>query len=247
MLLLVLLRSLLRSRKEFDTVKLIREREREVTQQPKRSHTGGAIFYFFALIYIGLLVLFCWQTAIFVNWLFPDDQVMMKILLVFCFDGMAFFYAVADLFYHFASKNTRGIVRWGWGISFFLSLLASVLYLIINSFFRFHLVIDSTWINVGYAVTIVAVVFQVCMVTFFLYIEWLTRHPYQDEYLPALPERTATGPFTEEERRRIQEWINEPVALAQTATMQPLKKKRARRPVTDQLPDDQAVSSVPQK
>lgn len=195
-------------------------------QQTKKAHTGGGLFYFIALIYVGLLILFAWQTSIFVNWLFPDDQIVMKILMVFCFDGMAFLCAVTDLFYHFASRGTRGMIRWQWGISFFLSLLASVLYLVISSFFRFQLEISPAWVDVGYGVTIVAIVFQVVMVTFFLYIEWLVRHPYQDYYL----EETAAHVVISQPQ---------PVALAQTTTVKKKSLPR-KRVVTEQLAEQGA-------
>lgn len=201
-------------------------------QRTVTRHTGGPLFIIIALLYIGLIILFAWQTFLFVNWLFPGDQIMMKILMVICFDGMDLVWGLCDLFYHFASKSTRTLVRFGWGISFVLSLLASIFYLVISSMFRFSIVLTPEQVDLGYAITIVAVVFQVVMVTFFLYIEWLVRHPYQDEWypLPPLPEYGRTEP------------AGEVKALAKTTTT---TKKKRKLPVTDRLPAKQDASTTP--
>jgi hypothetical protein len=209
-----------------------------MTQQRTVGHTGGGLYYFLALIYVGLVALFAWQTSIFVNWLFPNDQIMMKILTVLCFDGMDFLWGALDLFYRFASRNTRHIVRWGWGISFLLSLLASILYLVISSMFRFDLTLGAVWVNVGYGVVIVAVVFQIVMVTFFLYLEWLLRHPYQDEYLESL---------SLNQMKTLANKIQMPVTgvMAMEEKLQlasPEKKKRPRK-----LPDKSQDASMTQK
>jgi uncharacterized BrkB/YihY/UPF0761 family membrane protein len=207
----------------------------------KKTNTGGALFYILAVIYIGLLFLFGYQTGVFVNWLFPNDQIMMKILTVVCFDGMAFLWAITDLFYHFACKNTRDLVRWGWGVSFILSLLASILYLVISSMFRFEVQITATWVDVGYGIVITAIVFQIIMVTFFLYIEWVVRHPYNDDYLHA-------SPVTQEEMgfyaRELGIPVKQQVALAQRAES---KKKVKELPTTQKLEGSQVAGTRAKK
>jgi hypothetical protein len=125
--------------------------------------------------YIGLLLLFAWQTWEFVNWLFPDDELTFRILTFVCFDVMAFLWAICDLFYHFTDYAARTLVRWGWGITFTLSLVASVLFLSIQGFFRFHLQISVDMLNVGYGVSIVALVFNILILTGFLYREVTAR------------------------------------------------------------------------
>jgi hypothetical protein len=149
----------------------------------KKNHTGNiGLFIIMTAVYVGLLMLFAWQTWQFVNWLFPDDQILMKILTVLCFDIMALLWSCLDLFYRFASRGARTLVRWAWAISFILSLLASVFYLIIESMFRFQVTLTQSAINVGYGISIVAVTLQVLFVTFWLYLEWNVRHPHMDEY-----------------------------------------------------------------
>lgn len=153
------------------------------TMTKKRKHTGNTgLFLIGSAIYLGLLILFAWQTWSFVDWLFPSDQVLMKLLTVLCFDIMALFWACVDLFYRFASRGARTLVRWSWAISFILSLLASIFYLVIESMFRFQLTITQQTVNIGYGITIGALTLNILFLTFFLYLEWLSRHPHQDEF-----------------------------------------------------------------
>src|SRR5258708_140317 len=105
--------------RQFDYTRL----ERKDAMQRKKAHTGGALFYLGAAIYVGLIILFAWQTWAFVDWLFPSDQLLFKLLTVLCFDVMAVFWAATDLFYRFAVKGARTLVRWAWAISFVLSVL----------------------------------------------------------------------------------------------------------------------------
>jgi len=149
----------------------------------RRRHTGNAGLYIVgAAIYVGLLLLFAWQTWAFVDWLFPSDQMLMKLLTVLCFDVMALFWACVDLFNKFGSRGARTLVRWAWAISFILSLLASIFYLTISSMFRFHLQINQQTVDVGYGVTIAALTLNILFLTFWLYAEWAARHPQNDEY-----------------------------------------------------------------
>lgn len=150
----------------------------------QKKHTGnGGLFIIASVIYAGLLILFLYQTWSFVNWLFPDDQSLMKMLTVLCFDVMALVWAIIDLFYMAASKASKTLVRWAWAISFIQSLLASIFYLVISSMFRFQITITPVYVNTGYGIVIFALTLQILFLTFWLYIEWNTRHPHQDAYL----------------------------------------------------------------
>lgn len=210
--------------------------DRVSVQQRKIGHTGGSLFYLGALIYVSLLILFAYQTGAFVTWLFPSDQILFRILTVVCFDGLSLFWALVDLFYRYATRVTRDLVRWAWGISFLLSLIASVLYLIIESMFRMTIAINATWLDVGYGVVITAIVFQIIMLTFFFYIEWIIRHPRQYEFIE----------WTQEEANQITTKIGvAPVVvttqqtdsiaqandqlLAETLLIQEAKEKKKRR------------------
>lgn len=151
--------------------------------QKKKAHTGNAgLFVVVAIIYVGILLLFAWQTWSFVDWLFPSDQLLMKLLTVLCFDIMALIWACLDLFYHHATRGARTLIRWAWAISFILSLIASIFYLVLESILRFKLEITPVTVDIGYGVTIVAVTETVLFVTFWLYIEWSARHPHEDDF-----------------------------------------------------------------
>jgi hypothetical protein len=131
----------------------------------------SSLLVIFGIAYIGLLLLFAWQTWEFVNWLFPDDELTFRVLTFVCFDVMAFLWACCDLFFRFTDPTSRTIVRWGWGITFTLSLAASILFLSIQGFFRFHLQISADMLNMGYSVSIIALVFNILILTAFLYKE----------------------------------------------------------------------------
>lgn len=146
-------------------------------------HTGNnLLFILFAVVYVALLILFASQTWLFINWLFPPDQLVMKALTLLTFDGMAALWAVGDLFYKFASPGAKTIVRTAWAISFLLSMLATIFYLVLESMLRFNIAITPDTVNVGYGVTITAVTLNVLFVTFFLYLEWRARHPEEYEF-----------------------------------------------------------------
>ena len=121
------------------------------------------------IIYVSLLIYFGWQTWLFVDWLFPSQQLGMKCLSLLSFDIMALVWGCIDTF---DKKNLRGgiktMIKWAWCIAFILSLLASVLYLVIANMFRFNIPISQTTVNVGEAVSILALVVNVIFLTFFL-------------------------------------------------------------------------------
>jgi hypothetical protein len=148
----------------------------------QRKHSNIGLFIVIALAYILLLGLFGWQTWEFVNFLFPDDQLLMKLLTVFSFDVMALIFGCAHLFYRFAHPNAKAAVIWGWSITNLLSLAATIIYMVIQSMFRFHITISTNVVNIGYGITIAALVFDIGMIAVFLYSEIATRFPNEDEY-----------------------------------------------------------------
>jgi len=150
--------------------------------QIQRKHSNGGLFTIFALAYLGLLVLFAWQTWGLVNFLFPDDQILMKLLTLFSFDIMAFLWGCGHLFYRFAHPTSKTAVKWGWGVTNALSLMATVLYMVIQYMFRFHVVIDNNLVSLGDGISIAALVFNIGILTVFLYYEISTRFPNEDEF-----------------------------------------------------------------
>src|SRR5579863_9166280 len=80
----------------------------------KQSNWNGAITTVGFVIYGALLILFGWQTWQFVNFLFPDDQLLMKVLTFISFDFMALVWAVVHTFYRFASRGAQKWVIVAW-------------------------------------------------------------------------------------------------------------------------------------
>lgn len=135
------------------------------------------------IIYVGLLLLFGFQTWQFVNFLFPDDQLTMKVLTLISFDAMALLWGVADLYYAFMSKGAKTWVRVAWVVTFILSLVASILYLVIQAFFRFHVGISEAMVDWGYTISLFALTFNIITLMMFIYLEYSARHPHQDEFV----------------------------------------------------------------
>lgn len=145
-------------------------------------HSNAGLLLLTVIIYVALLFLFAWQTLLFVNIIFPDDDVMVKILTVFSVDGMGFVWACLHTFYRFAHPGAKTAVRWGWGVTYALSAIISVLYLVFTFILNFSRVTDITSIKIGVALSIAALMFNIVTLSFFLYLEITTRFPREDEY-----------------------------------------------------------------
>src|SRR5260221_8101324 len=143
---------------------------------------NGAILVIFGVIYLGLLILFGYQTWQLVDWLFPNDQLLMKVLTLFSFDVLAAAWACAHPFYHFRNRGAKTWVQVAWVLTFLLSLIASILYLVLESFFRFHVQVSNTTVNVGYGISIFALTLNILALTAFLILEYRAAHPRQDYF-----------------------------------------------------------------
>ncbi len=131
-------------------------------------------------LYVALTIYFAYQTWTFVDWLFPDDQIIMKALTLISFDVMSVFWGCLDLFYKFASPGAKMWVRVSWIVTFILSSIASILYLVVESVFRFHLSVSPATLNTGYIISIIAVVYNIIALVMWVYLEYTWRHPRQD-------------------------------------------------------------------
>ena len=156
----------------------------EQEQEWETTPTNGPFWFIIGGMYIGMLILFGWQTWQFVNFLFPEDQLLMKVLTLISFDIFALIWACTDLFFSFASRAAKHMVKWAWGVTFVLSLVASILYLVIQSFFRFHVSISPAMVDWGLSIAIFALTFDILCAMFFLYLEWNARHPHRDQFTP---------------------------------------------------------------
>jgi len=76
-------------------------------------------------------------------------DLVMKLLTLFSFDIMAFIWGCAHMFYRFAYPTSKAAVKWGWGITNLLSLIATVLYMVIQNMFRFRILIDNNLVSLG--------------------------------------------------------------------------------------------------
>lgn len=220
-----------------------------MSQTKKKKHTGNpGLFIVGGTIYLGLLILFGYQTWQFVDWLFPSDQMLMKLLTVLCFDVMALFWACVDLFYRFASRSAHTLVRWAWAISFILSLLASVFYLVIESMFRFQIPLNQQTVDIGYGITIGALTLNILFLTFWLYLEWSIRHPHEDEYLDDDKEETPV-PAQQPVAQQSPDPVATPVSAPTPAPSQPTAAEIAARVMmllkTQQEEKEQQAKSEP--
>ena len=153
------------------------------------AHTGGmGLFIIGTVFYLSFIGLFLWQTAEFVNWLFPDDQVLYRIITVCVFDVMALLWACIDTFYRFATRGSHQLVKWAWGVSFIAAMIASVFYMVLQSMTRLDFTPDIAWIDTGFGIVILVTVLQILFLTFWIRMEWMTRHPRVNDYeYDALP------------------------------------------------------------
>lgn len=152
------------------------------------AHTGGmGLFIIGTVFYLAFIGLFLWQTAAFVNWLFPDDQIIYRVITVCVFDVMALLWACIDTFYRFATRGSHQLVKWAWAVSFIAAMIASVFYMILQSMTRLDFTPDISWIDTGFGIVILVTVLQILFLTFWIRLEWMTRHPRVNDYEYDLP------------------------------------------------------------
>lgn len=149
----------------------------------QKKNTGGIVTFSIASIFLlGFTGLFAWQTWEFVDFLFPSDAILMKILTLLSFDVMLLVYGMLDLFYRFATKLSHNLIKIGWGFAGFLSVTTTILFFTISSMLRFQVVISPALVDWGYVIVTVSVVVNMVILTFWWRIEWVTRHPRTYEY-----------------------------------------------------------------
>lgn len=150
--------------------------------QITRGHSNGGMFSVAAICFVSFLVLFAWQTWEFVNWLFPDDQLLMKGLTLFSFDIMCFIWTVMRQFYRFAHPHAKSAVQWGKWITFVCSLVASVIYMTLIYIVRFQGTVAPGLVMISEGVSMVVLVLDILLLMIFLSSEINVRYPNTDEY-----------------------------------------------------------------
>lgn len=146
-------------------------------------HMGEPITFTIASIFLlGFTGLFAWQTWQFVDFLFPSDAILMKILTLLSFDVMLLVYGSLDLFYPFVTSVSHNLIKVGWSVAGLLSIITTILFFSISSMLRFQIVITQSMVNWGYVIVTISVVVNMIILTFWWRIEWVTRHPRSYEY-----------------------------------------------------------------
>ena len=157
-----------------------------------------------AILAAGAIGLFAYQTWEFVNWLFPVENLLMKILAVVNFDIFSYVWLMVGLFLapllHPTSKSLAFIVGI---VTFILSLACSVIQMMLAQSERFLTAIDPKIIYFAYALVILALVINIVTVLTLLHIQW----PYisGEKSLDDLLHKRNPGfeePTPEEERTR---------------------------------------------
>lgn len=147
-------------------------------------HTGNPYIYGIMILgVIGLSFYSGYQTWGCVNWLYPKDQDQMKIITVFSFDGCAFLWALAHLFYKCASRSTKVIINAALCIDFVLSAAATVLYIMVSNVFRYHGIVPVSYVQSAEILSIIALMGNILFLSFFVSMEWKIRHPDEEYYL----------------------------------------------------------------
>jgi hypothetical protein len=106
----------------------------------------------------------------------------MQILTVITFDGCALLFGCIHMFYRFANRAAKDWITVGWVITNILSAVASVFFLVVENVYRFHLAITQNMVNTGDGISITTLMFDGLILTVWVYLEWTTRHPRQDDF-----------------------------------------------------------------
>src|SRR5579863_3336862 len=110
-----------------------------MSQNQQQEHDpANALVFIIMGAYIVLLVVFAVQTVDLLAFLFPNADWIMIVLTLVSFDVFAFLWACVLTFYKFWTRRAHTLVWWAWGISFALSLAATVLYILITRILRLH-------------------------------------------------------------------------------------------------------------
>lgn len=104
------------------------------------------------LLKTAVLLFLCWsgwQTWLFVNWVFPEEELGFRILGMVNFDIMAFFWLAVGTFYRFWHHQSKTWVLIAAGITGTLSVVASFIMMSIQGFYRFHLPVTPEMYNIS--------------------------------------------------------------------------------------------------
>src|SRR6266568_4273232 len=155
----------------------------------QQQETGKAGYIFMALLiaaFCVLIIVFAFQTYLLVNTLFPNDNVFMKWVTVFSFDGCCVIYAGLELFYPFKWKSAKTLVGIMWGATFFGSLLCTIAYMNLSSDHLLHQIVDSTVLIACYAVVTLVFSGDIVAITYLIKGEYIATMAWKYRPRPVL-------------------------------------------------------------
>ncbi len=143
---------------------------------------GKAGYLFMGLLiaaFVLLVIVFAFQTYFLVNTLFPSDNVFMKVVTVFSFDGCCIIYAGLELFYHFKWKHAKTLTGIMWGLTFLGSLICTVAYMNLSSDHLLHAITDSNILVIAYAVVTAVFSGDIVAITYLIKNEYIATQDWK--------------------------------------------------------------------
>jgi hypothetical protein len=190
----------------------------------QQSGAGWWIRVIVSIAYAVIIVAYGWQTFELVNWLFPPDNLFMKIVTMFVCDGCATGYAMGEMFYRFRLRRSKHLTFGMWIVTFALSTAATMIQMYLSSTHNIPHQIDPGIIILAYGLVILAFVVNILAITVIVRMEYNAAQPAR-RYLDDLPRRPRVQPTVQS------------VSLAQTETV------LAPRPAPAQLAAPQPPSA----
>ncbi|MFL5628742.1 MAG: hypothetical protein ACJ788_24440 [Ktedonobacteraceae bacterium] len=168
--------------------------EQENQEELELSHSPAAVITLIALalLFLGAIAFFGYQTWQFVNWLLPEDSLLMKVLAVINFDVFSYVWLAVGLFLaRWTQPLTRTLAVIAGIVTFLLSLGCSVIQIMIASAERFGTNTNMDLVYTAYAFIIVALVWNISTLLGILHIQW----PYISGYHPPKKPKNKKGLF----------------------------------------------------
>lgn len=158
----------------------------------KQKHTSNPVTFILGTAFMLAYVLYSGsQTWLLVDWLFPGDALVMKVLTVVTFDVSALFFFILHQFHRPATEGSKTIVLYGSIIDFILSIVATGFYLTLRYVTHYNGMVDPNLVTAMYVTVLVAMIINIIFVACWWSIEWGAYHPndpvFKDDDEPALP------------------------------------------------------------
>ncbi len=136
---------------------------------------GKAGYLFMGLLifaFVALVIVFAFQTYALVDGLFPSDNLFMKGVTVFSFDGCCIIYAGLEMFYMFKWRGGAMLAGIMWLVTFGGSLLCTIAYMNLSSDHLLNLITNTSVLLWSYALVTLVFAGDIVAITFMLKNEW---------------------------------------------------------------------------